>query len=232
MIKKNKMDLLIGSNNAQFFSLTVFIFVIFLLLFFASLSRLSSNEENFNVNRLQITVMNDFVSDFDQIYVEQIISPSLKPAVAAVLKQKPTITPVTKDNLVNIMKTGVAPDMDKDLAMDVTLEKVFRTTAYSFDGSTFDVELNKVEQTSASVLKFTFLVDYSFTFGDNKWGKNDKEIVLLMDIYSLNHPLWNAYIDKDWVPDDSAVQCFSRQVFGINAETCSGLNMKPPMELH
>jgi len=169
--------------------------------------------------RLEKTIMNNFVTDFDRMYVEQIITTSLKPAVAGILNKSENIS---KDGLVSIMDGLTTGYMDSTLTLQSNLRRVLGTLTFSLDNpdKILNVTLKKVEQNEPFVLKFTFDADYRFELNGNVWEKKGKEIVIYMDIYSLKHPSYNYnYIEHDWIRNLNATKCFSNQVF-TDAEPC------------
>lgn len=227
-------------KKAQFFSITIFLIIVLAIIIFALVARLKDNEERFNINRLKKSVMNNFVTDFEQLYVEQIIKASLKPAVSEFLKKDEV--PTTFDNLVKVMNgetvngvVSLSNSNNENLAMENTLKKSMGTVTFSIDNinddDLFNVVLEKVEQKELYELEFTFKVNYKFKIDVSTWEKDDLEVKIKMDIYSLEHPVFkhpsNPFIQEgQWAQNNEADECFAQQVF--YSATCNEiLNIKP-----
>ena len=218
------------SSRAQFFSLTIFLLLVISIIFFTIRASLYDKEDNFNIDRLQITVMNNYVTDFDQKYLEQIIWTSLKPAIAGVLNRSEDTSKIGLIAIMNGSRTGY---MDPSLSMPSTLHRVLGTTIFSLNNpdNIMNVTLKKVEQTRPDMLKFTFEAGYRFEFHDSVWEEKGREIIIFMDIHSLKHPAYDyQYIENDWIIDPGPLACFSNQVF-TDAEPCTNLNMRPALDI-
>ena len=69
-------------RKGMFFSVTAVIFVSFLLILLNNKSELQKNNIKLDINRLQVSVMDGFVKDFDQYYVEQALETAAKHALS------------------------------------------------------------------------------------------------------------------------------------------------------
>ena len=222
---------ILKGKKAQFFSLTVFIILLVIIILLSIKANLLKTEDDFNIDRLEKTIMNNFVRDFDRVYLEEIIRTSLKPSVASVLNQSKM---TSMDGLLNIMNGTTQGYIDPSLTIPSSLKRVLGTITLSLKNpdDILHVNLIKIEQTQHDEIIFTFVADYKFELYGAVWERTGKQIVIVMDIYDLKHPGYSyRYIDRNnWETDTNASVCFMNQVF-VDAPLCSHYNIKPSLTI-
>jgi hypothetical protein len=220
MIKMKKIN-----KKGIFYSLSVIVFLLFLILVFINKSEIQKKEEQFHIERAQIIVMDHFVRDFDRYYVEVIIHNAARTAMISITR----FAPFTYDNLVDLMEdgTGGGATMNPLFSTSQNFAQALGTLTFMLDNNELSYRVASVEQLNETTIKLNFLVDYSFESFNTNWSKKDKPVNITMSAYGLWHPDHDALIDSSWVPDNAA-GCYINDIISNPASVCAGKNIMPP----
>ncbi|KYK24483.1 hypothetical protein AYK26_06590 [Euryarchaeota archaeon SM23-78] len=210
-IKKNK--------KGVFFSLTVILFLVLLLIIFNTKSELQKKEDEFHIQRVQIIVMDHFVRDFDRYYAKTILETAAKPALVALTPS--ASVPFSKADVVSMMKNG----LPVQLTTDDNFQQSLGTLTFTLDEKEFDFRLESFEQPRYDTIQLNFLVNYSFKMTESNWSKTDKQVIIPITVYGLYHPTYLEVIDDSWL-EDTADECYINEIFS-SPPSCSGMNIMP-----
>ena len=220
MMKMRKMD-----KKGIFYSLSVIVFLIFLIVIFINKADIQKKEEQFHVERAQIVVMDHFVRDFDRQYVDVIIHTAARPAMISITRTGS----FTTGRLVDLMEDGTeaSATMNPLFSTDANFDQALGTLTFMLDSSEFLYRVASVQQLNETTIKLNFLVDYSFEALSTNWSKKDKPVSITMSVYGLGHPTHgNDIIDDSWVID-TATGCYINDIIPGIDSTCTGKNIMP-----
>jgi hypothetical protein len=229
MAEKIKLSKL--NKKGIFYSLSVILFLLFLIIFFNTKAEIQKKENQFHIDRAQIIVMDHFVRDFDQYYTKEILEAAAKPALIEMTRD----SPFSRADLVDIMMDGThgSINMNPLLATNDNFQQALGTLTFNLDKKEFDYSLESVEQVDFDTIKLSFLVDYWFYAFDTNWSKKNKPVSITLSVYSLWHPTYSAQygvIDTSWVQDWKATKCYAEQIFeSVTILSCGNKeNIIPP----
>lgn len=222
------------ARKGQFFSLTVFLFIALLLVLFSFIAGLKEKDESFHVERLKKGVVNHFVTDFEEIYIPQIVGAAAKPALNGWLSR--SSASIEMEDLSDIMldgRLGESPIeyFNPEISVEESLGRALSTLNLPLDNRQdpdfFTLELVSVDQESFDRITLDFVASYKFRSDTNEWSMDEIPVTVAFDIYYLPHPGYSGeIIDEFWEHDSSGV-CFISEVFD-DAEACNGFNLRPP----
>jgi hypothetical protein len=156
MMKMRKMG-----KKGIFYSLSVIVFLIFLIVIFINKADIQKKEEQFHVERAQIVVMDHFVRDFDRQYADVIIHTAARAAMMSITRTGSFTTARLIDLMEDGTETGGAM-MNHLLSTDENFNQALGTLTFVLDSNEFSYTIAGVEQLNATTIKLNFLVDYSF----------------------------------------------------------------------
>ncbi len=216
------------NRKSMFFSLSALVLIIFLFIIFRTKGEIAKIDEDFNINRAQVIVMDQFVRDFDRYHIPQILETSAKQAL--VKRTSRTPLPFPKDELADIMKDGKSSSgtfLEPALTTDANFEQALGTLTFKLvnDDRTFEYSLRSVKQLSFDTLQLNFSVSYNLQVAGNKWFVQDKTYLINVNVYSMWHPSHSNVIDDLWIPKTDA-GCYADLIIS-NSEPCSGLDIMP-----
>jgi ribosomal protein L31 len=227
---KNKNINKKGNKKGQFFSLGTFLLLVVLVLIFSYSAINRKNTEDFQVQRLKTAVMSNFVDEFEKEYAYKILETAAKPSMSAYLEDYSN--PMSFDDFTTIMKTGRFGDHSfpalASLTTNSTLKRVLSTVTFNTGiRSEFDYTLDEAQMIAPDKMKLSFTFRYSFTSDKSTWNNSNIKVDMIMDVYSLNHPVYRQIIGDYWVQDTGGT-CLARQIF-TNGDNCI-FNLKPFVE--
>lgn len=228
---KNSSNIRSSKPNKKgvFYSISVLMFILFLLIYFNAKADVQKKEDEFHVERVQLIVMNHFVNDFEDYYIHEILSTAAKPAFIELTNSISSsgFTSFTKENVVDLMKDGVNGSviMNPLLATNDNFKQALGTLTFNPESVLFDYSLDSVEQPSYDTIRLNFLVNYSFSFFDAKWSRKNLPVSINISIYSLFHPLYNKVIETNWV--ENTAGCYINSII-TPPQSCDGMNIMPP----
>lgn len=223
------MDKQLLNKKGQFFSILIVLVIIGISIFFSYKVQILEKEDEFHMERLQLVVIDNFVREFDNYYLEHIIDTAAKPALEAKLsKSYKTFTKFSMEDFEKVMKHGEGILKD-EFTTDSTYSQTLGTLSFELptEKQNFDYTLKSVKQTSYDTIEMEFEASYSFSVFGSTWSKNNKEILITFDLYSLRHPAYSGeIITKSWIKGGD--DCFVSDVF-TDAKPCSVQNIKPKL---
>lgn len=213
-------------KKGVFFSLTVVLFLVFLIILFNARAKQIEAERDLHLTRAQIIVLDHYVRDFDAYYIQQILRNSATHAFEAATAES-SFTPFTKLELVDIMKNGFSGTVSMDIALITNefFERSLGTLTFTLEDKVFDFKLNSVEQTEYDKIILNFNVtEYRFEQFDSIWKKNNIAVEIEISIYGLTHPFYGYTIDDSWLEDSSG--CYIEDIMS-DTNACA-INIMPP----
>ena len=211
-------------KKGMFFSLTVVIFLVILFVVFKNKAEAAQIKEETFMDRAQINVMNHFVDDFEGRYVLEMLESSSK--LALVKRSESGSFP--KSEIADIMDDGYSGGikyLDSKKTTGEFFSQVLETLTFPLDKKTFTYALTNVVQTSPSIIHLEFSVNYEFEVGKKNWKKTNMPVEFDLEVYTMYHPTYSAYIDRSWLVDSSGT-CYANQIIS-DASSCSGQNLVP-----
>lgn len=222
-LSRKGMMKLIMDKKGIFYSLSVILFLILLIIVFSNKSDIFKKEEKFHIERTQIIVMDHFVRDFDRYYAESILKAAAKPALISLTKG----SAFTLGDVVNLMidGSGGGTSINPLLSTNEGLNQALRTLTFNLDAQSFNYSLTSVEQLEFDQIQLNFEVDYYFKALDTNWSRKGLPVNIILDVYGMSHPrhLHAGIIDSSWVPDSTG--CYRNIIFSENI-ACRG-NIRP-----
>lgn len=224
MIKINKMN-----KKGIFYSLSVMLFLIFLIIVFNNKAQVLKKDEEFHIDRAKIIVMDHFVRDFDRYYAQNIIETATRPALINLTRMAPSH--FTKDQLVTLMAMGqisvgaVQININPLLITGENFNQSLATLSFKLDENNFSYTLERVWQSKYDTMKLNFHVNYSFSAFDTSWSKTDKDVNITIPVYGLWHPRYNKMIKDNWKENDTG--CYINNIMS-DLPGCDGMNIMPP----
>jgi len=214
-------------KKGVFYSLSVVLFLVFLIILFTGRAQLQKKDEAFRLERAQIIVMDHFARDFDRYYAENILHTAAKPALTELTKSYP-FTISTLNNMTDLMddRAGTGVAMNPLLSTNEGFSQSLGTLSFLMDDAKFNYSLESLEQLNYTSFRLNFSVSYSFrAFDSSEWSKADKVVNIIVSVYGLTHPAYNKIIDSSWIENDSSI-CYVNQIISDSAP-CTGMNIMP-----
>jgi hypothetical protein len=202
------------NKKGVFYTLSVIIIIIILLAVFSNRLFVLNKEEEFNLDRAKIIVMDQFIGDFDSYYAKNILETATKPALISLTSSSFIL--YSDSDLIDLMKTGDngVATMDDIYSTNNNFNQSLRTLTFQLDDETFKYVIVNITQIDYKTIMLNFNVSYSFTSFDTTWKKTGKIINITVPISGLWHPSYPATpIDTDWVENIAPVNCYIEQLF-------------------
>jgi len=210
------------NRKGIFYSLSVFLFLVFLIIVFNSRAEINKRDEQSHIERAQIISMDHFVRDFDRYYSERIIETATKPALIALTPS----APFTRQQLVDLMTdgSGGGTSMNQLLSTNENFKQALGTLTFQMDYEVFSYSLESFEQVDYETMKLNFNVNFSFNVFDTNWTRTNKPVNITVLVQGLSHPnhLSSGVIDNSWRSDSNG--CYANIIFGTGI--CNG-NIRP-----
>lgn len=211
------------NKKAVFYSLSVVLFLVFLLIVFNTKAEIQKRDDRFHLGRAQIVVMDHFVRDFDRYYLNAILETSAKPALINLTKIGVGV--FNKDRVVSTMN-GSTGSLDNLLTTGENYQQALNTLSFPINDKDFSFILQSVNQLNYYRIRLNFLVNYRFKVSDTEWSKDDKLVSVDIDVYGLGHPVHGGIIDSSWVQNTEVdAGCYVDQIF-TDVTGCTG-NIRP-----
>ena len=233
MIKINRTKKMLNKKGV-FYSLSVILLLIFLIIVFNGKAQLLQRDEQFHVERAKIIIMDRFVRDFDRYYAENIIETATKPALINLTRN----APFNRNQLIEMMTTGADSasglHINPLLTTNENFQQSLATLSFKLDAENFAYRIESVEQLSYELLRFNFSVDYFFSAFDTNWSRTNKQVSITVPVNGLWHPAYNDVIDSSWV-ENATGGCYVNQIISPPPESsCFGMNIMPeaPIPTH
>jgi hypothetical protein len=224
MIKINKMN-----KKGIFYSLSVMLFLIFLIIVFNNKAQVLKKDEQFHIERAKIIVMDHFVRDFDRYYAQNIIETATRAALINLTRMS---APFNSNQLIDLMRDGVTGGGNIHINPLLTTSENFNqslaTLSFKLDVNTFSYTLERVWQSwqpDNYAIKLNFHVKYFFSAFDTNWSIADKDVNITVPVYGLWHPTYHEIIGHDWVQNDAG--CYINDIMS-GLPSCNGMNIMPP----
>ena len=205
------------NKKGIFYSLSVILFLLFLIIFFNTKAEIQKKENQFHVDRAQIIVMDHFVRDFEQYYAKEILEAAARPA----LLELTIIIPkqINSVELMDLMCDGTtsSASINPLLATNDNILQALGTLTFPLNDRYFNYKIDSVDQVDYATIRLNFRIDYWFYKFDTNWSRKGASVNVTFDVYSLAHPRYNyeeyGVIDANWVQDWEATQCYAEQIF-------------------
>jgi hypothetical protein len=215
------------NKKGIFYSLSVMLFLIFLIIVFNNKAQVLKKDEQFHIERAKIIVMDHFVRDFDRYYAQNIIETATRPALINLTRMS---APFNSNRLIELMRDGVSGNVyiNPLLTTSENFNQSLATLSFKLDVNTFSYTLERVWQSwqpSNYAIKLNFHVNYFFSAFDTNWSIADKDVNITVPVYGLWHPYYRGIIDNDWVQNDTG--CYINDIMS-GLPGCSGMNIMPP----
>jgi len=226
MMKCKKAKSKFLNKKGIFYSLSVVLFLAFLIILFNSRAQAEKKDERFYLERAQVIVMDRFARDFDNYYAQNILEAAAKPALIALSGQVPFAI-FKREQIVALMHDGSSAGaiINPLLTTKEGFRQSLGTLSFTMSNNEFDYSLEKVQQTDFETLLLNFKVNYSFTSFGTTWSANNKALNITLQVYGLAHPVYGKVIDSSWIENNTA-SCFVNQIIS-DAAPCTGMNIMP-----
>jgi hypothetical protein len=216
------------NKKGIFFSISAVIILILLFLYFSFKGDLQRLNDEQDIKRSQMMVMDNFVISFENFYIEQIIKTAAKNALVKRTNFMP-FSRTTKSNIEGIMDDGDDGGfnyMPEIAGTDLNYEQALKTLSFSINPSdrSFDYTLVKARQTNWFTIELNFSVDYSFKVFDSEWSRQNKQVLISFPVYSLWHVNRSLIIDKSWV--ENMTGCYVNDIIS-DSIACDKMNIMP-----
>jgi len=229
MNKRINRGIKVMNKKGIFYSLSVMLFLIFLIIVFNNKAQVLKKDEQFHIERAKIIVMDHFVRDFDRYYAQNIIETAARPALINLTRH----SPFAKSKLIELMTTGQDTVSGASIHPLLTTSENFNqslaTLSFKLDKNEFSYTLADVDQPNYYTIKLNFHVDYLFSAFDTNWSKTNKDVNITVQVYGLWHPDYYRHgtIDNSWV--EYTTGCYAKIIFrdGEDVSPCPGKNIKP-----
>ncbi|MBN2459923.1 hypothetical protein JXB28_06585 [Candidatus Woesearchaeota archaeon] len=211
-----------------FYSITVLLFMLFLLVYFNTASDIQKKEDEFHIERVRLIVMDHFVRDFDNYYIQEILATAAKPAMIELTSALP-FARFSKEAVVDLMTDGETGSImiNPLLATNDNFHQALGTLTFDPESLEFSYVLESVEQPYYDTLQLNFLVNYSFSSFSTRWSKSNKPVNISFTVYSLMHPDYDEVIGTNWVERNEG--CYIWGILSISPPPdCEGKNIMPP----
>jgi hypothetical protein len=217
-----------------FFSVGTVLVLFILFISFRNWSGKEAVDKEFLVSRAQLVVMENFVSDFDSRYIQQILATAARPAIIELSRGGDVIGAA---DFMSAMKTGSTTAgtvvMDPALSTDNNFRQALGVISFGIEDKSFTYEVTHIRQTAYDSFEIEFSVDYTFNLRESTWSRKGKKVIVPISVIGLAHPRYatNGTIDSSWVPGTYS-QCYIMELFqetslGIDCEP-NGVNIQPP----
>jgi hypothetical protein len=219
------------NKRGVFYSISVLLLMIFLIIVFNNKAQLLQKDEEFHVERVKIIIMDHFVRDFDNYYAGNIIETAAKPALIN-LTTIARSTRFSSNQLIELMANGSDSasglKINPLLTTNENFQQSLATLSFELDNASFNYRLESAEQPSYDSIRLNFRVNYFFRAFDTNWSRTGKLISINVPVYGLWHPDFDEIIDSSW-SQNSTSGCYINQIITPDPDTaCSGMNMMPP----
>jgi hypothetical protein len=218
------------NKRGVFYSISVLLFMIFLIIVFNNKAQLLQKDEEFHVERAKIIIMDHFVRDFDNYYARNIIETATKPALIN-LTRLTTSARFNSNQLIELMTNGTDSvshlSINPLLTTNENFQQSLATLSFELDNASLEYRLESTEQPSYDSIRLNFRVNYFFRAFDTNWSRTDKLISINVPVYGLWHPEFDDIIDSNW-EENSTSGCYINQIITPDPEpSCSGINIMP-----
>ncbi len=214
-------------KKAVFFSMTVVMFLIYLVLFYRTSAEVQKSEDRLSVGRSQIKVFDTYVREFDSLTIPSVLERSAVRALATrtaegVIHGDPVFT---KDELENGMN-------DRSwMGNEQTVSDLFRQSlsTMTLQGeSNISYDIRTVRQISPWEIELNFTTNYTLKRFSMVWKSADKPVIINVSVIGLTYPApYSRAIDKEWVGDAGSTGCYVTEIIS-DAEPCVSMNIIPP----
>jgi len=216
------------NKKGQFFSILIVLVIIAISIFFSYKVQIREREDAFNMDRLQLVVMDNFVREFDTYQLQHILDTAAKPALQAMIEEDiDSFSKISKEDFVKVMKTGDGI-LDEKFTTDDLYKQVLATLTFNLPSETehFEYKLVTIKQNTYDTIDLGFEVDYNFTVFGNSWSIENKPVNVSFSVYSLRHPEYEGKkITEEWDEDTDTGTCYIEDIFD-DPEPCSKKNIK------
>ena len=214
------------NKKAVFYSLSVVLFLVFLLIVFNTKADIQKRDDRFHLNRAQMIVMDHFVRDFDRYYIEAILETSARPALVELTTTGSGV--FNGADLVNTM-TGSSGNLDPLLTTDENFQQALNTLSFPVNDRDFSFSVQSIQQLNYYRIRINFLVDYRFGITGSEWSEDDRPISVVLEVYGFGHPAYDGIIDSSWIEDEmTTIPSYADQIF--TGSTSGSENIKPVIE--
>ncbi len=215
-------------KKAVFFSMTVVLFLIYLVLFYRTTAEVRKSEDRLSVERSQIKVFDTYVKEFSSLTIPAVLERS---AVRALAKR--TAEGVEEGNFVMFSKAELAAGMnlpswmgDEQTASDLFRQSLSTMTLQGESEISYDILA--IRQLSPWEIELDFTTSYTLKRLNTVWKSTGKPIIIKVNIIGLTYPEpYNRAIDKEWVVDAGSTGCYVTEIIS-DAEPCVSMNIIPP----
>lgn len=213
-------------KKGVFYSISVLLFLVFLVIVFSNKAKVQEKDEEFHTERAKIIIMDHFVRDFDRYYAENIIETAVKPSLANL-----TRAPFNKGQLIKLMAEGTDDvshlRINPLLTTNENFQQSLATLSFKLDNASFNYVLESAEQLSYDLIRLNFSANYYFKAFDTNWSKTNKLVSVNVPVYGLWHPDYGEIIDSSWEENVTGTCYINRIMIPAQQPTCSGMNIMP-----
>lgn len=218
------------NKRGVFYSISVLLLMIFLIIVFNNKAQLLQKDEEFHVERAKIIIMDHFVRDFDNYYAGNIIETAAKPALINLTTIARTAR-FNSNQVIGLMTNGTDSvshlSINPLLTTNENFQQSLATLSFELDNASLEYRLESTEQLSYDSIRLNFRVNYFFRAFDTNWSKTNKLISINVPVYGLWHPEFDEIIDSSW-SENSTSGCYINQIMTPAPDTaCSGMNIMP-----
>jgi hypothetical protein len=231
-IGKMRTSILTRKMNKKgiFYSLSVLLFLIFLVIVFNNKSQVLKKDEQFHVDRAKVIVTEHFVRDFDRYYAYHILETAARPALINLTRQNSPSASSTAD-IIALMRDGVSVSgnthMNPLLTTGENFNQSLATLSFQLDQRDFTYELVSAKQLDYHTVMLNFHVNYSFGAFDTNWSMIAKDVNITIPVYGLWHPGYDQIIASDWIENNTGI-CYVNQIISPAPDPgCTGMNIRP-----
>jgi len=220
-MRRKKLD-----KKGVFYSISVLLLLVFLVIVFSNRAKLQEKDEQFHVERAKIIIMDHFARDFDRYYAQNIIETAVKPSLANLTRAS-----FNRGQLIQLMAEGTDDvshlHINPLLTTNEDFQQSLATLSFKLDNASFNYALESAEQLSYDSIRLNFSVNYYFKAFDTNWSKTNKLVSVNLQLYGLWHPGLGEIIDSSW-EENSTGSCYINQVIIPAPQPgCSGMNIMP-----
>ncbi len=219
----------IFDKRGVFYSISVLLLMIFLIIVFNNKAQLLQKDEEFHIERAKLIIMDHFVRDFDSYYAGNIIETATKPALINLTKS----ARFNSNQLIELMANGTDSvsglNINPLLTTNENFQQSLATLSFELDDARLKYRLESAEQPSYDSIRLNFRVNYFFRAFDTNWSRTDKIVSINVPVYGLWHRDFGEIIDSSWL-QNSTSGCYIDQIITPAPEpSCVGMNIMPPI---
>lgn len=214
-------------KKAVFFSMTVVMFLIYLVLFYRSSAEVQKSADRLSVGRSQIKVFDTYVKEFSSLTIPAVLERSAIRALAT-----RTADGVEHGNPI-FTKAELAEGMDSPgwMGHEQTTSDLFgqSLSTMTLQGeSEISYYIRTVRQTSPREIELNFTMNYTLKRFGMIWKSADKPIIINVSVIGFTYPApYSRAIDREWVVNTGSTGCYVTAIIS-DAEPCAGMDIIPP----